>query len=1016
MDQPRPHQKTKRAFKKLTRRTACSASSEPRSESTNQRRSDRQSPNGKPLVSRTKDDIVKLFYSNCDNSLLSKLAEVSVKAISYDVICITEIKPKNGSTPDQLLLEIPGFSMFCSDLNAQHSRGVCIYVRSSLNAQVYTDEHTSSFKDAVWIQIHSPGEATLIGCIYRSGSPETARLYDNSLHDVLRHVSQLDSFSQHLIVGDFNHSSIRWNPEPEDPTNVLNTPESNFIECYRDTFYHQHTTEPTRFRENQRPSQLDLVFSKELGFVSTLTYGPPLGASDHVSLEIELNFELSLPNKERKIYHYDRADYRAFNHDILEINWNEAFDGASAQVAIDTFQEKLQDLTSKHIPFHTVAAKEKPTPIWMNKHAMKLVKKKHHAWIRYLNTKDQLDYQHFKGIRNSATHALRSARQQYERRLAAECKTNPKAIWRYINSSLKRKSKLTALRKPDGEMTTSDSETSEILNEQFFSVFTRERVDNIPQFRDKDITTPPLSEFTVTEGEVLKHLKKLKTDKSPGLDEMHPRILKEVAHSIAGPLTIIYSKTLAECTLPSQWKDALVSPIFKKGNRFEAQNYRPVSLTSILCKLLERILVDQIQEHIRRNALHCKHQHGFTSGRSTVTNLLEAMNIWTEALMHGLPVDVIYLDFAKAFDSVPHQRLIHKVKSFGITGSALGWIESFLNHRRQKVSVNGVHSTWKPVLSGVPQGSVLGPLLFLLYVADMPEEISNFISMFADDTKLFNVIMDSTDPVNLQEDLDRLQQWSRTMCLRFNTSKCHILHLGRQNSAHEYSMSDNGNTRHKLDRCTEERDLGVIVDDKLNFSPHIEMTVKKANRILGCIRHSFKHMDKHSFMLLYKSLVRPILEYASPVWSPHLKKHINLIEQVQRRATRLIPDIRHLSYPERLQHLELPTLKFRRLRADLIQCFKLINGTNHISDENFCKVCPPKTMLQPSRATRSRGHSKKLQLQFATGHRYHFFSNRVTAAWNSLKEDTVSAPSIQNFKSLLARDLAHHPDLHHHQF
>jgi hypothetical protein len=384
--------------------------------------------------------------------------------------------------------------------------------------------------------------------------------------------------------------------------------------------------------------------------------------------------------------------------------------------------------------------------------------------------------------------------------------------------------------------------------------------------------------------------------------------------------------------------------------------------------------------------------------------------------MHGLPVDVIYLDFAKAFDSVPHQRLIRKVKSFGITGSALRWMESFLNNRRQKVSVNGEHSSWKPVISGVPQGSVLGPLLFLLYVADMPNELSNFISMFADDTKLFKVIMDTADPINLQEDLDRLQQWSKTMCLRFNTSKCHVLHLGHQNPAHEYSMTDNDNVHHQLDRSTEERDLGVIVDEKLNFSSHIEMIVKKANRILGCIRHSFRHMNKNSFILLYKSLVRPILEYASPVWSPHLRKHINMIEQVQRRATRLIPDIRHLSYPERLQYLELPTLNFRRLRADLIQCFKLVHGINHLSDESFCNICPPKPMLQASMATTSRGHSKKLQVQFVTGHRYHFFSNRVTAAWNSLREDTVTAPSVQNFKSLLARDLAHHPDLHHHQF
>ena len=955
-----------------------------------------------------------IYYTNADNSLLSKYAELTAVSTPFDILAITEIKPKHGEQPSRELLEIPGYNSFFSKCDEPQTRGVCIYVKQGIHAEIYHDATTEQYKDAVWVQLLTSGIKTIIGCVYRSGSPAIAQAHDNKLQSVLKHISQLN-FAHHIVVGDFNYNRITWDPDPVAVEDFSGTsPETQFIECIRDTYLYQHVTEATRYRQGQRPSQLDLLFTREEGAVSSLTFGPHLGNSDHISLHVEFKLNYTLQKKNRVVYHYDKADYGKMSVELFEFPWDDFLEDLNADEAMNLFEDKLRAAIAKYIPFHTITENDKPTPPWMNRVTLRRIRKKHHAWIRFLNTKDRQDYQAYCQVRNEAGRAVKEARKSFERKLAAECRTNNKGLWRYINSRLHNKSKIQKLRRTDGTLTASDLEAAETLSDQFFSVFTQEDMSDIPVIPEKPLQTTAVSTFNITEQHVEKILKKLKIDKTPGIDGMHPRILKELATVIKTPLTLIYKKTIAESHLPSQWKDAIISPIYKKGDRFKPSNYRPVSLTSIVCKVLERIIVDQLAKHVKDNLLQCKQQHGFTPGKSTVTNLLEALNIWSEALMHGIPVDVLYLDYAKAFDSVPHERLLRRVRSFGITDLALAWIQSFLLNRRQKVSVNGEHSTWKPVVSGIPQGSVLGPFLFLLFVSDVPNQVSNFISLFADDTKLFEVLVDvSGSTTSLQADLNNLLAWSNKMQLRFHPDKCHILHLGSSNPNKEYHMNDNQGQQHVLSTSTAERDLGVLVDSKLTFSTHVEQVTKKANRLLGCIAHTFKHMDKDSFVLLYKSTVRPILEYASSVWSPHLKKDIVMLENVQRRATRLLPELRHLPYHDRLKALDLPTLKFRRLRTDLIQCFKILKMIDEVDSGTYCSMCPNKSMFEPARLTATRGHTMKLQVMEAKGPRKHFFSTRVIPMWNKLSQETVDSTTVNQFKSGLKKDLKGHPSYYH---
>ena len=397
---------------------------------------------------------------------------------------------------------------------------------------------------------------------------------------------------------------------------------------------------------------------------------------------------------------------------------------------------------------------------------------------------------------------------------------------------------------------------------------------------------------------------------------------------------MIYNQTLSEGTVPEDWKTANVSAIYKKGNKAVAGNYRPVSLTCIICKVLESIVRERIMCHMTRNRLFSEAQYGFIPGRSTVMQLLRVLDDWTQTLDEGGRVDVVYMDFQKAFDTVAHTRLLHKLTRYGITGTLLRWIEIFLTGRRQRVAVNGSYSDWIAVLSGIPQGSVLGPLLFVIFINDLPDCVRSSIYLFADDTKIYRRVSSKEDQDELQADLDSLQEWSNRWLLKFHPEKCKTMSIKTphksilESSYHMTKTVNNITSEIELEKVSQEKDLGVLTDQHLNFEEHLNQKANKANQMMGLIRRSFHYLDTQTFRWLFKALVRPHLEYAQAVWSPLRKKDVNTLENVQRRATKLIPGLRDLSYPERLRNIDIPTLAYRRLRGDMVELYKIISGRN----------------------------------------------------------------------------------------
>ena len=434
---------------------------------------------------------------------------------------------------------------------------------------------------------------------------------------------------------------------------------------------------------------------------------------------------------------------------------------------------------------------------------------------------------------------------------------------------------------------------------------------------------------------------------------------------------------------PAIWKSADVIPLHKKGSVHSATNYRPVSLTSIVCKVYEKLLRGHLLEHVSKSV--STRQHGFMKDRSCLSNILETIDKVNDYLAEGNCSDILYFDFKKAFDSVPHNRLITKLSGFGVPSEMLNIIRDFLSDRKMRVKVGDHFSGSRDVTSGVPQGSVLGPLLFLLFVNDLPESIKSFMVMFADDVK---IVADPRQHNIIQDDLFQLNMWENLWGLEFNVEKCMVMHLGKNNPCNSYEF--NGE---ELKVVKEERDLGVMFSDSFDFQKHIQASISKAKSTSAWLMRTIISRDQYVMVSLYKSLIRPHLEYCVQAWSP-VPRYGNWsvileIEGVQRSFTRMIEGIGLLTYKERLTTLNLTTLLERRMRGDLIETFKVVSGIADYGTDLFNHSRSGRTLVSRS---------------FPTGYdtrRSDFFSQRVLQYWNRLPRDVKDSSNVIMFKNRL---------------
>ena len=949
---------------------------------------------------------LKCMQANAE-SLMNKMDEFKllVDDEKPDIIGITETWAKEDFGDE--FYQLNGYNCLRNDNSQDIRGGVMIYYKAEMDVTLCKEIQEMRAKDSIWVWVKYEQEKVIVGCIYRKGTSSeenNTRLFEN-----IALSKQLSD--KVLIMGDLNFPEIDWknNFINDNVHNQRNLTARSFLSTLEDAFLVQHVMEQTRARGENIPSCLDLIITESEESVRGICYLNPLGNSDHCVLTWKYLIDIEFQTEVIKRKCYYRGDYKRMKMLLNRINWRQELRGLSLNDAYNRFREIVLRIEDECIPTIEEGGQRSPKPPWLNRNARKAARRKAFAYRRFQGSRSYFLYREFIKERDKSNKILKKARREFEKKLFKEVKKNPKALYRYLNSGKQGRVPICRLRRRNlGTETLNDKESAEELNDFFHSVFVREEDsdllafnDFVTQFMNPETEEPfhykgkvsanALNSIDLNRERVLKALKDLNPNKTPGPDGLHPKVLKEVAESICDPVYYIFLRSLETSEVPDFWELANITALFKGGDRSDPSNYRPVSLTSVLCKTLEKIIREEIVNHIDTEGILSENQHGFTNGRSCLTNLLETFNDWFEMFDNGHPVDTVFLDFRKAFDRVPHARLLFKLRKIGITGQLLSWIECFLKNRKQRVVLNKTESSWKPVVSGVPQGSVLGPVLFLIYINDLPDYIKSSCKIFADDTKVYSKVESMEEITGLQNDLENLVSWSEIWLLSFNAAKCKVMHIGRRNHMADYHM---GETR--LQVVEEEKDLGVLTSNSLKFGKHIAKAAAAANKKLGLLKHTFRYWTEESLSTLYKVYVRPHLEYCVQACAPVLRRDINVLEQVQRRATKLVPSLKNLPYEERLRRLNLTTLEERRERGDMIETFKILKNFDKIDPRKFFTL--RRDMVERDDGVGRGHHLRIFKRRTNTVMNRKFFSHRIVDKWNSLPENVVDATSVNNFK------------------
>jgi Reverse transcriptase (RNA-dependent DNA polymerase)/Endonuclease-reverse transcriptase len=913
---------------------------------------------------------IKILYTNAQ-SLFSKVEELVavVEFLHPDVVLLTETWT-NGSISDAMI-QIPGYRIEGRkdrlDTKNGVGGGLVFYVKDCYQI-VPGNADLGDFNQYSTLTLSTKCGPLNLVLIYRPPSSNAANF--SSLVQLMENTKP-----NTILIGDFNMPGINWEEERAVGQGRI------LLDATTALGLEQMVGFPTHKKGNT----LDLILTNcPEKFISVKDAGC-LGTSDHCMIMTEI--ESVLPkNKTVTRLNWRKGDFQSIRDELRTMDWG-ILHTHSLSEAWDAFKYRLTALVTKYVPRITVKGAGRPR--WLNCELRKLLTKKKNAWRKFRREGGSENREAYDEVAKKLKKQIRNAKRNVEKKLAFGDDKNSRQFNNYIKSKTKMRAPVGPLKRSDGTIATDDAEMAAELNSFFASVFTKEDVSQIPVKQTE--TDQVLRTVTITVGKVIAKIKDLRADSAAGPDEIHPRLLKETMYEVAGPLATLFNRSMDENYIPRDWKSAIVTPIFKKGSRSDPGNYRPVSLTSVPCKLLESIIKDEMTRHLETNSLIRDSQHGFMTGRSCATNIIEFLEVVTRATDGGESVDIFYLDFSKAFDKVPRERLMVKVKAKGISGPLAAWLNNWLSDRKQVVRVGNDLSGEEDVGSGVPQGTVLGPCLFKIHIDDLDETIERLVdllSKFADDTKGAKIIRNIMDSMQLQEALNRLVEWAKKWGMSFNEQKCKVMHVGKNNPQYVYTM--NGV---KLTVVEEEKDVGITIHRSLKPGRHCERVAATATGILHQLAKSFHYRDKQVFLRLYTQHVRPHLEFATPAWSPWLTADVQKIEKVQEKAVRMISGLKGKSYEEKCKELGIETLAKRRKVQDMAQTYKLMHGIDRVSRvELFSHVPEGRTRLAADPLNLRAGQTR-------TDVRKHFFTQRIISEWNSIPSNNKNSANVHAFKS-----------------
>ena len=908
---------------------------------------------------------------------------VVVSEEAPDVVAICETWT-NDSIGDPIL-RLEGYVIAArkdrNDTAGGRGGGLLVYVRKEMAA--WEVDVATNFNQCVTVTVKCGGSDLKIHSIYRS--PNSSRDNDQMLNEW---ISTMEGVN--VIIGDLNHPDVDWE------TGMSGSRGRDFLEATLERGFEQLVSEPTHISGNV----LDLILCDSEGLVNMVRTIGRLGKSDHEMISFRVTMEAKKAKKQQASLNYLRANYQEMRNMMKSESWEEmeVMDVNEKWIYV---KKKILESIEKHTPRRK--SSKRMGPPWMNKDLKKCINEKRKAWKKWKESGKEGDRLAYRDKERETKTKIRKRKNGWEKQIVEKRNTNPRLFYQQINRARKSRDKVAPLYDDDGEVTVDPKRQAEILNRFYAGVFTRNGdATDAPEI----VTEVRLEKISITKEKVIEAINGLKQDAAPGPDEIPPRVFHELKEELAEPLTKLFESSMETGRIPDEWRDATVTPIYKqKGSRSDPGNYRPVSLTNVAGKLLERIVKNEITAHIESNNLMSNSQHGFRAGRSVQTNLIEFLNKTTKWLDEGRSFDVIYLDFAKAFDKVCHRRLMVKLKKYGIFGEVLRWIGDWLSGRRQRVKVEGEYSAWEDVISSVLQGSVLGGLLFIIFIDDIDETVEDedplqtALVKFADDTKVARIVENEEDVAKMQETISNLAKWAKKWAMLFNAKKCKIMHFGNRNPRANYLMDGI-----ELGKTTEERDLGIQIVDTLKPTRQCAIAAKSAHFAISQIQRSFHFRKKSDLIPLYKTFVRPKLEFGVAAWSPWNESDIQVLENVQKRLIRLLSDVRGASYEEKVQDAGLSILKERRERGDMIEVFKTLRHKNNVDAKLWFSIVGEEARpLRSNTLVGEEGERRRenvLEVERCNLEvRKNFFVVRAAKKWNELPDNVKKATSTNNFKN-----------------
>lgn len=570
-------------------------------------------------------------------------------------------------------------------------------------------------------------------------------------------------------------------------------------------------------------------------------------------------------------------------------------------------------------------------------------------------------------------------------------KTNPRRFWSIINP---KQSSSQPRFIDDSDSLLTDFQSANLLNEAFSSVFTKEDTTNIPSL--PELHHSPMSSIDITKQGISNIIANLKTASSPGDDNISTKLLKGTNKISSCFLVDIFKQSLTLGEIPTDWKIGWVIPVFKAGSHNSPLNYRPISLTSIPSKILEHIIYSNVATFLDANFLISPCQHGFRKGFSCESQLLVFTNDLHANFNSHLQTDAIFLDFSKAFDKVPYSRLITKLKQLKLDTKIIIWISQFLTSRTQYVSVNNTSSLLSDVTSGVPQGSVLSPLLFSIFINDLSNSLSSSVRLYADDCVVYRSVNTYNDHLTLQDDLNKICSWCSDWQMSLNFNKCKLVSFSRLTTLSHFTYTLDS---YAVLKSPSYKYLGVLLTEDLHWREHINSITKSANQTLGYLRRNLHFANPSLKRLAYITFIRPKLEYASSIWSPWQNNLINDIESIQNRAARFIfSDFSHQSSVTLLRlNADLQPLAVRRKIARVSLIHKIYYHNSFLRNSLF---------QTPHYTSARRDNSCKIRQVTCSSVS---FSNSTLplgiADWNSLPNNIVTEANSDTFHNLLTAHL-----------